>query len=172
MKRAKRLMRVIVYAVLITIVGVAAAAGIWYRHTAPLVNDGVSTISTPEGELLEYVVDLQNQGFRKIDLVSVTIGGPPDPGPVQLGITYDSGQIVQVLPEPVPAIEYMGIHDSSIYPALSDAEFRKAVAMKTHTPIHYGIRFAANRGPIHSVTVKYKYLGFTKKLTITNWFDH
>ncbi|NIK70602.1 hypothetical protein [Paenibacillus sp. BK720] len=172
MKTAKRLTSIIVYGCLIIVIGIAAAAGIWYQQTEPLNTDGLSTFTPPDGKPPEYVVGLVNKGLRKIDIVSVTINGTSPSGPVQLGITYDSGQFVQVMPEPVPEIEFMGIHDSSIYPALSGHELTKAINKKAHTPILYGIRFSAEEGTVQSVTVKYKYLGFTKKLTVTRWFDN
>lgn len=38
---------------------------------------------------------------------------------VQLGVTYDSAAMVQVLPNPDPAIKFTDVHASSIYPKLS-----------------------------------------------------
>lgn len=37
--------------------------------------------------------------------------------------------------------------------------------------MQYGLRIRYEKQPIQSVTIRYKYLGFTKVKTITRWFN-
>lgn len=37
--------------------------------------------------------------------------------------------------------------------------------------MQYGLRIRYEKQPIRSVTIRYKYLGFTKVKTITRWFN-
>lgn len=141
----------------------------WYRITDPLANNGLN-IKEQENQS-EYVLELSNEGYGKIDILSVKINGGDASDMVQLGVTYDSPQMVQILPDPDPSIEFMDIHASSIYPKLSIEEFHEAIKKKVHTPMQYGLRFRYNKKSIQSVTIKYKYLGFTKVKKITNWFN-
>jgi hypothetical protein len=100
----------------------------------------------------------------------VEINGHEKPDKVQLGVTYDSGAMVQVGLSN-PAIIFMDLKDSSIYPELSPEEFQTALVEKVHTPMHYGIRILYERSTIKKVTIRYKYLGFTKVKNITKWFE-
>lgn len=155
---------------LLIIIGLLFAIILWYRATDPLANNGLQTVNAEEKHL-EYVLELSNEGYGKIDILSVRINGGDAPDLVQLGVAYDSGHMVQILPNPDPSIEFMDIHASSIYPKLSIEEFHEAIKKKVHTPMQYGLRFRYNKKSIQSVTIKYKYLGFTKVKKITNWFN-
>ena len=148
----------------LTIIGLVSATT-WYQVTDPLTNNGLQ-----QGQK-EYVFELSNVGYGKIDILSVMINGDDTPDMVQLGVTYDSGAMVQVLPNPNPAIKFTDIHASSIYPKLSLKEFRAALEKKVQTPMQYGLRIRYENQLIHSVTIRYKYLGFKKVKTITKWFN-
>lgn len=143
----------------------------WYRITDPLTNDGVFEISYHGGGQKEYVIELSNEGYGKIDIQSVKINGEDTPDTTQLGVSYDSTAMVQVLPYSDPAIKFMDVKASSIYPKLTVKESHEALVKKVHTPMQYGLRIRYAKQPIESVTIEYKYLGFTKVKTITRWFN-
>jgi hypothetical protein len=143
----------------------------WYRITDPLTNDGLQEISYQGGGQKEYVIELSNEGYGKIDILSVKINGDDTPDTTQLGVSYDSAAMVQVLPNSGPAIKFMDVKASSIYPKLSLNEFHVALEKKVHTPMQYGLRIRYEKQPIESVTIEYKYIGFTKAKTITRWFN-
>lgn len=148
----------------LTIIGLVSATT-WYQVTDPLTNDGLQQVNYQK----EFVLELSNVGYGKIDILSVMINGDNTPDMVQLGVTYDSGAMVQVLPDPNPAIKFIDIHASSIYPKLSLKEFHAALEKKVQTPMQYGLRIRYEKQPIQSVTIRYKYLGFKKVKTITKW---
>jgi len=122
----------------LTIIGLVSAST-WYQVTDPLTNNGLQQINNFQyvGQK-EYVLELSNVGYGKIDILSVMINGDDTPDMVQLGVTYDSGAMVQVLPDPHPAIKFTDIHTSSIYPELSLKEFHAALEKKIQTPMQYG----------------------------------
>ncbi|KRF13669.1 hypothetical protein [Paenibacillus sp. Soil787] len=142
----------------------------WYRHTDPLIDDGLQEVSYQGGGQKEYVIQFRNEGYGKIDIISVKTNGET-PATVQLGVSYDSAALVQVLPDSDQAIKFMDIRAASIYPKLSVKEFHEALEKKVHTPIHYGLRIRYDKQPIERVTIRYKYLGFTKVKIITRWFN-
>jgi hypothetical protein len=109
---------------------------------------------------------------KKIDILNVKINGEDPLDPVQLGITYDSGQLVQILPNPVPEIKFMNLKAASIAPKLTQKEFYAALEKKVHTPTHYGLRIFNENKPIQSVTIHYKYLGLTKTKKIKGKMFH
>jgi hypothetical protein len=113
-----------------------------------------------------------NEGRRNIHLLDVQVNDAVPPGPVFLGISYDTGTLVSMSPEQDPRIEFMNIHDHPIAPRLSSAEIQNALEQRKHTAIHYGIRIVNNdKTPIHKVTIRYRYLGITRTLTVTKWFE-
>jgi hypothetical protein len=143
----------------------------WYEASDPLISDGLVTYRLPNEK--GYVVGLSNKGYGKIDLLSVKVNGEDPPGPVWLGVAYDSLSEVQIPPEPDPNIRFMNIKDSSIYPKLTVEEIQEALKMKKNTPMRYGVRIVYDESqPINSVIIRYKYLGFTKAATITRWFEN
>ncbi|WP_261304351.1 hypothetical protein [Paenibacillus andongensis] len=154
----------------LTIIGLVSATT-WYQITDPLTNEGLQQVNYQDVGQKEYVLELSNVGNGKIDILSVMINGDNTPDTVQLGVTYDSAAMVQVLSNPDPALKFTDIHASSIYPKLSLKEFHAALEKKVQTPMQYGLRFRYEKQPIQSVTIRYKYLGFTKVKTITRWFN-
>lgn len=159
--------RIIKGSCLILILGLFISSYIWYRTSEPLMIDGLSETKSPDGKHEEYVIELVNEGYGNIDILDVKINGEDASDLVQLGITYDSGQMVQILPDPHPEIKFMNINASAIFPKLTQKEFYAALEKKVHTPMQYGLRIFNKNKPINSVTIRYKYLGFikTKKLT-------
>ncbi|MGM0881276.1 MAG: hypothetical protein ACQEXQ_09555 [Bacillota bacterium] len=163
--------RVIAFGLLgFLILGLLVGIFIWYLNTDPLADNGLGTTTFKDGRQDEYVVQLSNEGYGKIDIRSVKINDNETPHLVQLGVTYDAPNIVQILPDE-PAIEFMDINASSIFPKLTTEEFQAAIKKKEHTPMQYGIRIRHGE-KIESVTIKYKYFGFTKTKKITSWFQN
>lgn len=156
---------------LFIIVGLLISMTVWYQITEPLVNNGLQQVNNEDGQTHEYVLELSNEGYVKIDILSVKINGEDQSDLAQLGIAYDSGRMVQVLPTHDPDLQFMDLKASSIYPALSQDEFKAALAKKEHTPMQYGLRLRYDNQSIQNVTIKYKYFGFTKEKNITKWFN-
>lgn len=143
----------------------------WYVSSDPLVSDGLSSYQI--GQERGVVLQISNEGYGNIKLLSVEVNGQTPPTPVSLGIAYDTGQFVQVLPDPHPHIRFMDLQASPIYPKPSPEEMKEALNKQENTPIHYGIRIIYDEEqPIRSVTIRYKYLGFTKTAKITKWFEY
>jgi hypothetical protein len=142
----------------------------WYRMTEPLVSNGLQTFIPGDTGHEEFIIALRNEGYGKIELLSVKVNDRETPDLIQLVIAYDSKQTVQILSEPEPAIEFMDIKASPIFPALSPEMAQTAIKKKAHTPIHYGLRVRAD-SKIKSVILKYKYLGLVKTQIITRWFN-
>ncbi|OME86284.1 hypothetical protein BK120_10030 [Paenibacillus sp. FSL A5-0031] len=163
--------RTVVSFSLFILIALVLSVIIWYRITDPLVNNGLQRINNHDGKVEEYVVELSNEGFQKIDIKKVSVNGEDRSDDVQLGISYDSTHMVQVLPSLDPATQFMELSASSIYPALSRGEIQAALERKEHTPMQYGLRIRYEHQPIQNVTITYKYLGFTKTKSITNWFE-
>jgi hypothetical protein len=171
LSRKLKLKNIIIGMCFFIITGLFISILTWYRITDPLANYGISDFNYQDGKQKEYVIELSNEGYGKIDILSVNINGDDKPDKVQLGVTYDSGHMVQVLSFPVPAIVFMDLKASSIFPELTEEEFNAAMEKKVHTPMEYGLRIRYEKKSIQSVTIKYKYLGFTKVKKITRWFN-
>ena len=62
--------------------------------------------------------------------------------------------MVQVLPNPDPAIKFTDVHAFSIYPKLSLKQFNAALENKVQTPMQYGLRIRYEIQPIQSVTIR------------------
>jgi hypothetical protein len=140
---------------LFILIGLAISVTVWYRMTDPLVNNGLQRINNEDGQVEEYVVELSNEGYQKIDIMNVKVNGEDRSDVVQLGISYDSGHTVLVLSSPDPATQFMDLSASSIYPALSQEEFHAALEKKEHTPMQYGLRIRYENQPIQNVTITY-----------------
>lgn len=166
---------------LIPIVGalfilVMIAAIIWYQRADPLLDNGLTVYTDPVGNYKVYTIEVVNRSESIIDIQSVTVNGKKMPDHVQLGITYDSGHLVQFLGDQTdPATKLMDLDDASIQPQLSKQEIRTVLASKVNsnksTPIHYGIVVRYDEEPLQEVTIRYTYLGLTKEKRVTKWFD-
>lgn len=148
----------------------------WYLQADPLIDNGLSEYTAPDGNMKAYTIELVNNGSSDIDIQSVTVNGGNIPDLVQLGITYNSGHLVQYWGEQTdPATKIMDLHEASIHPKLSPEEIQNVFAnletSKTQTPIHYGVVVRYDKEPIQEVTIRYTYLRFTKEKRITKWFD-
>jgi hypothetical protein len=56
---------------LFILIGLAISVTVWYRMTDPLVNNGLQRINNEDGQVEEYVVELSNEGYQKIDIMNV-----------------------------------------------------------------------------------------------------
>ncbi|WP_426454000.1 hypothetical protein ACP26L_16135 [Paenibacillus sp. S-38] len=159
-----------IYGSLIGMTCLIAAFLMWLAVTEPLQSTGLDTVEHREEGYTEYVIGLENAGVGAIELLSVTVNGTEAPDLAQLGISYDSAHLVQVMPEPEPAIRFMELNAAPINPKLTPEQMREALELKFNTPISYGLRLRLDEAPITRVTVRYRYLGFSKTAVITRWF--
>ncbi|REK75090.1 hypothetical protein [Paenibacillus paeoniae] len=146
---------------------------IWYQRTEPLMDDGLTVYQNPDSKIKFYTMMIVNKSNSTIDIQRVTVNGEKIPDNVQLGITFDSGRLVQYLgDETYPATKMMNLHDASILPQLPVQEIGAIIAseVKKHTPIHYGIVVRYDQEAIQEMTIRFTYLGFTKTKRITKWF--
>lgn len=142
----------------------------WYRATNPLQDSGLQTYELPSEN--GVVLGLENKSHFSVKLMDVTVNGESTTEPVYLGISFDTNSYVAMSPDPDPNIQFMNIVDHPIYTQLTGKDADEAIKRKQHTPIHYGIRIVNNTSkPMKYITIRYKYLGFTKTKTITRWFD-
>ncbi|WP_168118635.1 hypothetical protein [Paenibacillus sp. HB172176] len=175
MKRFSKFAWIALAAVCVVLVLGVIAAILWYQRADPLLNNGLTTFSSPEGKKI-YTIELVNASDSDIDIRSISVNGGKQPDFAKLGITYDSEQTVQYFGDQTdPATEIMELHEAAIEPQLSREEkqavFASNATSKQHTPIHYGVVVQYDKEPIREVTIRYTYLGFTKEKRITNWFD-
>lgn len=152
------------------------AAIIWFQRSDPLIDNGLTVYTDPEGNGKVYTLEVINRSRSDIDIQSVTVNGGTAPDQIQLGITYDSNRLVQFFGEQTdPATKLMGLHDASIRPHRSAEEIRTILARNANsekrTPIHYGIVVRYDEGAVQEMTIRYTYLGFTKVKRIARWFD-
>lgn len=159
------------------LLGVMAAFA-WYQRTDPLVDNGLTIYTDPVDKYKVFTIEVVNRGRTAIDIESVTVNGKRKPDLAQLGITYDSGHLVQYMGDQTdPATKFMNLHDASIFPQLSDEKIQALLASKPNsnkpTPVHYGIIVRYDQEPLQDVTIRYTYLGFTKVKRVTKWsFDY
>ena len=156
------------------ILGVTAAS-ICYLRSDPLISNGLSVFTDPNGNKV-YTIEIINRSSSDIKLQSVTVNGAATPDFVRLGIAFDTGRMVQYMgAETDPNTKLMDLSAAVIQPRLSAGEMQSILAGKLNTkeptPIHYGIVVRYDKAPIREVTIRYRYLGFTKVKRITEWFD-
>lgn len=135
----------------------------------PIRIDGVST-STKEDGKKEIVFQIYNKGLKRITIKEVTLNNGKQPKELALGISYDTGHLVQIGTDD-PMIKFMKVDAAPIKPNLNNKEISEAIKRKENTPIYYGIKVEFHNEPIKSMTVKYKYFGFsvTKKYNLELW---
>ena len=152
------------------------AAVIWYQRSDPLISNGLTVYTDPDGNFKVYTIQVANRSKSDIDIQSVTVNGEKMPDLVQLGITYDSSHLVQFLGEQTdPATKLMDLHDASIQPQLSAEEIQTILVSKANskkrTPIYYGVVVRYDKESLQDMTIRYTYLGFTKVKRIIKGFD-
>jgi hypothetical protein len=130
---------------------------------------GVSSSDKEEGKK-EVVFQIYNIGLKSITIKEVTLNHRKHPKELALGISYDTGHLVQSGIDN-PMIKFMKINAAPINPKLNSKEITEAIKRKEMTPIYYGIKVEFYNDPIKSMTVKYKYFGFpvTKKYNLELW---
>ncbi|MFP5116001.1 hypothetical protein ACSU64_27200 [Bacillaceae bacterium C204] len=135
----------------------------------PIRIDGISTYTKEDGKE-EVVIQIYNNGLKRITIKEVTLNHRKHPKELALGVSY-SGHLVQSGTDD-PMIKFMKIDAAPIYPKLNPKEMTEAINRKENTPIYYGIKVEFYKGPIKSMTVKYKYFGFlvTKKYNLESWY--
>jgi hypothetical protein len=135
----------------------------------PIRIDGVSTSMIDEGKK-EVVFQIDNIGLKRIKIKEVTLNHMKQPEELALGISYDSGHLVQSGTDD-PMIQFMKIDAASVNPKLNKKEINEAINRKEKTPINYGIKVVYDKEPIKSLTIKYLYFGFqvTKKYDQELW---
>ncbi|MDQ0875882.1 hypothetical protein QFZ77_004541 [Paenibacillus sp. V4I3] len=175
MKRLTGISRLVAMIGALTVMVVIAVI-IWYHRADPLNDNGLTVYTDPVGNFKVYTIEVVNRSESDIDIQSVTVNSEKMPNRVQLGITYNSGRLVQFLGDQTdPATKLMDLHDASIQSQLSDQEIRTILASKVNsnkqTPIHYGVVVRYDEEPLQEVTIRYTYLGFTKVKRVTKWFD-
>ncbi|MBP3962813.1 hypothetical protein [Paenibacillus lignilyticus] len=166
MKRLLKISRIVpIIGALIILVIVAGT--IWYQRAEPLMNTGFTVFTDAVSKDKYYTIEVVNKSQTNIDIQSVTVNGKQVPDSAQLGITYDSNHLVQFAGDQTdPATKVMDLHDASIAPQLFGEEVHAVLTGKEssghRTPIHYGIIIKFSEEAIQEVTIRYRYLGFTK----------
>jgi len=170
--KRSRLVMIVLACVLVAVI----TALVWYIRTDPLMDDGLTTYTDPVDQHKVYTVELVNLSRFDIHIQSVTVNNGMKPDFAQLGVTYDSGHLVQYMGDQTdPNTKFMDFHEFSIQPRLTEQELRNIFANKENakkpTPIYYGVAIRYDSAPVKEVTVKYSYLGLTKTKEITRWFE-
>ncbi|WP_078548599.1 hypothetical protein [Litchfieldia alkalitelluris] len=139
------------------------------QFSNPLKMDGIFTTTNENGKI-DIVFEVSNEGFNRIKLREVTINNNKTPDSLELGISYDTGHLVQSGLDH-PLIRFTEIDEKYIFPSLSPQESMKAIERKEMTPIHYGIKVEFHDELMESMTIKYYYFGFpvTKKYSLERW---
>ncbi|OCA84402.1 hypothetical protein A8F94_17020 [Bacillus sp. FJAT-27225] len=134
----------------------------------PIVLNGSSTYEDPNGSR-DIVFHLYNEGISKVSIKKVLINNQVDNKKVDLGISYDTPQIVQSGTRN-EMIKFFELGDVFVNPRIQSNQVKDALNKKEMTPIHYGIRIKNFTEPIESITIKYKYLGLpiTKEINVMN----
>ena len=159
--------KLVLIILILIFIGVAFFA--FVKLSNPIRIDGVSTNKIQDGK--EAVVfQIYNKGLKSITIKEVTLNHRKQPNELALGISYDTGKLVQSDTDN-PMIKFMKIDAAPINPKLNKKEITKAINRKEKTPIYYGIRVVFYKEPIKSMSVKYNYFGFqvTKKYNLELW---
>ena len=134
----------------------------------PIVLDGSSTYEDMNGNK-DSVIHFYNEGISKVLLKEVLINNQAGTKEVELGVSYDTSQIVQSGTDN-KLIMFGELDKEYVNPRIPSGEILGIINKKEMTPIHYGIRIMDYDEPIESITIKYKYLGFPvyKEITFNN----
>ena len=126
----------------------------------PLVLDGSKTIHTKPNNTFDITYNIYNKGSRNIEFQEVYINGEASHETIDLGISFDTGHIVQA-GTTNPNTLFFPLQEQSVKPKLSNEEIDEALKKKEMTPIDYAIRIKDFTGTIEIMTIKYNYFGFT-----------
>lgn len=155
-------------AAILVILLIVGTGSVWLSHSRkePLITNGTGLYNGANGTLF-HVVELQNKSQRDIKLTGVTVNGGHIPDVAQLGITYDSGHIVQYMGERTdPATTFMELDAAAIHPRLKTKEVQQVIQAKKNTPIHYGVLVKYDKEPVREIFIHYTYMGFAKTLHV------
>ena len=125
----------------------------------PIVINGTSIYKDANGND-EIVFDVNNEGINKLRIKEVLINNQPNNQLIDLGISYDTLQIVQSNTDN-ELIKFYALDEKSVLPQKTSDEVAAALTQKEMTPLHYGIRVNNFKEPIESITIKYKYFGLS-----------
>ncbi|WNB90967.1 hypothetical protein [Bacillus sp. NEB1478] len=159
--------KLIVISLILLIIGAVFLS--FVQLSNPIRIDGVST-STKEDGKKTVIFQIHNIGLKRITIKEVTLNHSKQPKELALGISYDTGHLLQSGIDN-PMIKFMKVDSAPIIPKLNKKEITDAINRKENTPIYYGIKVESYKEPIKSMTVKYKYFGFlvTKKYNLESW---
>lgn len=134
----------------------------------PIVLNGSSNYDDMNGTK-DTVIHLYNKGISKVLLKEVFINNQAGTEKVELGVSYDTLQLVQSGTDNKLIIIQV-IDKEYINPRIPSEEILGVINENDMTPIHYGIRIKDSEEPIESITFKYNYLGFpvVKEIKINN----
>ncbi len=154
-------------AVLVAVL-IIGAGSVWvsFSRKEPLIQNGAGLYTEADGAEF-HVVELLNTSQRDIKLTGVTVNGSHLPDVAQLGITYDSGHIVQYMGENTdPATKFMELDEAAIHPRLKAEKVQQVIQQKANTPIHYGVLVRYDKEPVLEIAIHYTYMGFNKTLLV------
>ncbi|WP_339254107.1 hypothetical protein NSQ43_06645 [Sporosarcina sp. FSL W8-0480] len=156
------------WATAITLFGLIVASIGFIYISNPMVIDGShSTHEDVSGEK-DIVIHFYNKGISRLLVKEVLINKHGN-SIVELGVSYDTSQIVQCGTDN-KLIVFGELNSEYVNPRIPSEEIPSMINKKENTPIHYGIRIKDYEEPIESITITYKYLGFpvTKEITFVN----
>ncbi|MFC5602778.1 hypothetical protein [Sporosarcina koreensis] len=139
--------------------------GFIYLSNPIVLNGSSSTYEDINGEK-DIIIHFYNEGIGRVLLKEVLINNQVDNTKVELGISYDTSQLVQSGTDN-KLIMFGELDKEYVNSRIPSEEILSIINKKEMTPIHYGIRIKDYEKPIESITIKYKYLGFpvSKELT-------
>ena len=126
----------------------------------PLVMAGFKTIHTKPNNTFDITYNIYNKGSRNIEIQEVYINGKASHETIDLGISFDTSQIVQA-GTTNPNTLFFPLQEQPVKPKLTNEEIEDALKKKEKTPIDYAILVKDFTGTIETMIIKYNYFGFT-----------
>ncbi|MFS1514760.1 hypothetical protein VQL36_20460 [Chengkuizengella sp. SCS-71B] len=118
----------------------------------PLYSNGL----TSNIDNTKVTLNIKNDGIRNVEIIDVFVNGDKVTKSVELGMSY-SGKMVQLKNEPEYDIVFVrNFKENVVYPKTDNID----EAIKRNESTGYGIRIA-NKKPIQTIKIKYKYLGMS-----------